>query len=255
MKKVGVVLSGDGARSFAHLGLLKVLEEEGIKPCAISGVSGGALVGALYAAGISSLDILELGKANSLFGFSGLSLKKEGFFSMESIRKLIIENIPHNSFEKLKIRLFVNATDFNHNKVIFFSEGKLMDCLIASASVPVLFNPVEYENSLLVDGGLLNNFPVEPLLDICDYIIGSHVNKLEDLKEGNNKLTKIAILERSFHMAIASNVYLRARHCNLLLEPGMDDFGLFDMKNVDTIFEIGYKHALKQKNKIAELAG
>jgi NTE family protein len=78
---------------------------------------------------------------------------------MESIRKLIIENIPHNSFEKLKIRLFVNVTDFNHNKVIFFSEGKLMDCLIASASVPVLFNPVEYDHSLLVDGGLLNNFP------------------------------------------------------------------------------------------------
>lgn len=106
-----------------------------------------------------TLNILELGKANSLFGFSGLSLKKEGFFSMESIRKLIIENIPHNSFEKLKIRLFVNVTDFSHNKVIFFSEGKLMYCLIASASVPVLFIPVEYDHSLLVDGGLLNNFP------------------------------------------------------------------------------------------------
>ncbi len=172
---------------------------------------------------------------------------------MESMRKIISENIPHNSFEKLKIRLFVNATDFNHNKVIFFSEGKLMDCLIASASVPVLFNPVEYDHSLLVDGGLLNNFPVEPLLDICDHIIGSHVNKLEDFKEENNKLTKIAILERSFHMAVASNVYLRARQCDLLLEPGMDDFGLFDMKNADMIFEIGYKHALKQKDKIAEL--
>jgi hypothetical protein len=78
-------------------------------------------------------------------------------------------------------------------------------------------------------------------LDLCDHIIGSHVNKLEDLKEGNNKLTKIAILERSFHMAIAPNVYLRARQCDLLLEPGMDDFGLFDMKNVDTIFESGIK--------------
>ena len=253
MKKVGVVLSGGGARSFAHLGLLKVFDDEGIKPFAISGVSGGALVGALYAAEISPLDILELGKANSLFGFSGLSLKRGGFFSMESMRKIISENIPHNSFEKLKIRLFVNATDFNHNKVIFFSEGKLMDCLIASASVPVLFNPVEYDHSLLVDGGLLNNFPVEPLLDICDHIIGSHVNKLEDFKEENNKLTKIAILERSFHMAVASNVYLRARQCDLLLEPGMDDFGLFDMKNADMIFEIGYKHALKQKDKIAEL--
>jgi NTE family protein len=92
-------------------------------------------------------------------------------------------------------------------------------------------------------------------LDLCDHIIGSHVNKLEDLKEGNNKQTKIALLERSFHMAIASNVYLRTRQCDLLLEPGMDDFGLFDMKNVDTIFEIGFKHALKQKNKIEELAG
>ncbi len=119
MKKIGVVLSGGGARSFAHLGLLKVLDELGVKLFAISGVSSGALIGALYAEGKSPVEILELSKANSYLGFSNLLWRKAGFFSMEFIQKLIDENIPHNSFENLKIRLFVNATDFNYIKLFF----------------------------------------------------------------------------------------------------------------------------------------
>ncbi len=128
-----------------------------------------------------------------------------------------------------------------------------MDCLVASASVPVLFNPVESDNSLLVDGGLLNNFPVEPLELICDKIIGSHVNKLEEIKDTGNKLSKLAILERCFHMSIASTVYSRGRKCHLFLEPGLEAFGLFDIKDADKIFEIGYQNALQQANKIMEL--
>lgn len=253
MTSIGIVLSGGGARCFGHLGLLQVLEELSIKPSAISGVSGGALIGALYAAGKTPTEILALSKTGSYLGLSNLIWKRGGFFSMESMQHLLAENIPHNSFEGLKIRLFVNATDFNQNRTVFFTTGKLLDCLTASASVPIIFNPVEMDDSLLVDGGLLNNLPVEPLISLCTTIIGSHVNRLATIKPGDAPLSNVAILERCFHMSIASTVYSRGLQCHLLLEPQLDSFGLFDLRAAPAIFEIGYRNALQHKDRILEL--
>lgn len=253
MEKIGLVLSGGGARGFAHLGLLKVLDELKIKPSAISGVSAGAIFGALYASGKTPDEILALAKNNSYFGFSNFLWRKEGFFSMENIRKILLEQIPSDSFESLKIPLIVNATDFLHNKTIFFSSGKLVQRLIASASVPVIFEPVAEENSKLVDGGLLNNFPIEPLVNTCDKIIGSHVNKLQETTDINFKFSKAAIIERSFHMAVANSVYTKASQCHIFIEPDLDRFGLIDMKDAAGIFEIGYNAALQHKDKLTGL--
>ena len=253
MNKIGLVLSGGGARCFAHLGLLKVLDELNINPFAISGVSAGAIVGALYAAGKKPDEILDLSKSNSFFSFSNLLWRKGGLFSMEPIHKLLNEHIPDDSFESLKIPLFVNATDFTHNKTIFFSEGKLIECLIASASVPVLFSPVEHDNKIMVDGGLLNNLPIEPLMGICDKIIGMHVNKLEDLISTDLKLSKLAITERCFHISIANSVYLKAAQCDLFIEPELNNFGMFDVKQAENIFEIGYNTTMKQKDQLIEM--
>jgi len=155
MNKIGVVLSGGGVRGFAHLGLLKLMDELHIKPSAISGVSAGAIIGALYASGKTPEEIVALSKSNKYLGYSDFLWRKEGLFSMETMKRLLIENLPEDSFESLKIPLFVNATDFFHNKTIFFSTGKLIQPLIASASMPVVFEPVSIEKSRLVDGGLL----------------------------------------------------------------------------------------------------
>lgn len=253
MKKIGIVLSGGGTRCFGHLGLLAVLDDLGVVPYAISGVSGGAIIGALYASGIRAREILEISRKNSFAGLSGIFWKRNAIFSMEAIGKVIKEYIPENRIESLPIRFFVNATDFTHNEIIFFSEGTLWDSLQASASVPLLFKPVSKDGSLLVDGGLLNNLPVEPLEGICDVIIGSHVNKQQPLQEGNSKLPAMAILERCFHMAIATTVYARGRHCDLLLEPPLQEFSMFDMRNVQSLFEISYQHAIRERETIAGL--
>lgn len=255
MNKIGLVLSGGGVRGFAHLGLLKVLDELKIKVDAISGVSAGAIFGALYASGKTPDEVLALAKNNSYFRFSSFLWRKEGLFSLDAIRKALLENIPENSFEFLKIPLFVNSTDFLNNKTIFFSEGELVNRIIASASVPVVFEPVSSEKTKLVDGGLLNNFPIEPLLDICDKIIGSHVNKLENVADINFKFSKAAMIERSFHIAIANSVYSKVHLCDIFIEPDLDRFGLIKMENAVEIFEIGYEKALKEKDKLIELLG
>jgi NTE family protein len=253
MNKIGLVLSGGGARGFAHLGVLKVLDELNLKPAAISGVSSGAIFGALYSYGKTPGEILELAKRHSYFGISNFLWRKEGLFSMETIRKILTEAIPENSFECLKIPLYVNATDLLHNKTIFFSSGELIEPLIASASFPVLFEPVPIENSKFVDGGVLDNFPVEPLIDLCDKIIGSHVNRLETIRDINARLSKAMMIERCFHLAIANSVYSKVHRCDIFIEPHLNSFGLFRMRNIEQIFEIGYQAALKEKDTILRL--
>lgn len=93
MNKIGLVLSGGGARGFAHLGLLKALDEFGVKVSAISGVSAGGLVGALYAQGLSPEEILEVGKSSLNFGFGSLFLRRGRFLSLETIKKILLEYI------------------------------------------------------------------------------------------------------------------------------------------------------------------
>jgi NTE family protein len=253
MDKIGLVLSGGGARGFAHLGFLKALDEFGLKASAISGVSAGGLVGALYAQGLSPEEILEIGKTSLNFGFGSLILKRGRFLSLESIKKILIENIPHNSFENLQIPLFVNATDIIHNKSVFFSEGVLIPRLIASAAVPVLFSPIILETKKYVDGGLLDNFPVEPLITKCDIIIGCHVNKLNDISGSSAKLNRFSMLERCYHMSIANSVYSKVHHCSVFIEPELYQFGMFDTKKADKIFEIGYLATLKERDNILKL--
>ena len=254
MNRIGLVLSGGGVRGIAHLGLLKALDEFGVKPSAISGVSAGAIVGAMYAAGIPPEEILEIGKRQINFGFSNLLWRNGGLFSREFIHKILVEYIPHNSFEQLNIPLYVNATDFANIETIYFSKGELIPCLEASASVPVLFSAATVEERMLVDGGLLNNFPVEPLIGICDKILGFHVNKLKAFENNGRRLSRFAIMERCYHISISTSVYSKAHYCDLFIEPPLYDFGMFDTKKADKIFKAGYETAIENKEAILKLA-
>lgn len=250
MKRFGYVLSGGGVRGFAHLGLLKFLEELHIKPYAIAGTSAGAIVGVLYAAGKTPEDILELMKKNNLFGWGNIVWNKLGFFSMKTLKKVLKETIHEDDFEAVKIKLFVAATDLNNNKVEIFSNGELYKAIIASASIPILFEPVTIGDKILIDGGLLNNLPVEPLEDICDIIIGSYVNKVEDGVRDASFFKPFNILERCFHLAIARSVYSKVHKCHVFIEASLHHFDMYSVKQADEIFEIGYETALKHKDEL-----
>ena len=250
MLHTGVVLSGGGVRGFAHLGLLQALEELNIKPDAISGVSAGAIVGALYAAGHSPQTIRDILKKNSYFGWSSFLLNKDGLFSMKALRKVLQAYIPDNSFESLHKKLFVTATDFANNEAITFSKGSLIDTVIASSSVPAIFEPVKMGDHLLVDGGLLNNFPVEPLENKCTLLIGCNVNFIPKGLGNGKRIGKMNLIEKCFHMAIASVVYSKVEKLDLFIEPDLHEFGMFDVTKADLIYETGYQATMKHKNKL-----
>ena len=252
MTKIGYVLSGGGARGFAHLGIIKLLEELGIRPFAIAGTSVGAIVGALYAAGKRPDEIIEMLKSNAYFGWSAITWKKDGFFSMEVLRKILKDNLEGNNFDTLKTKLFVAATDLIKGESVIISKGNLVEAVIASASIPVIFEPVKSADKLLVDGGILNNFPVEPLTNICDVIIGSYVNKIGDGIAKTTRFKTFEILDRCFHLAISNSVYSKVNKCDVFIEVPLNGFNMNDQKMGDKICQIGYNTALQYKQKLRE---
>ena len=253
MKKIGYVLSGGGARGFAHLGVIKLLEEIGFRPFALAGTSVGAVAGALYAAGKKPEEILELMKKRYL-AWRNISWKAGGFFSMDVLKKILEDAIGENNFKVLKVKLFVAATDLIAGQPVIFSKGRLFEAIIASASIPVIFEPVSMGNKLLVDGGVMNNFPVEPLIKICDVIIGSDVNNTgQGMGNQSRPLKTFNVLDRCFHLAIANTLYHKVRKCDVFIQTPLDNYDMYDIKNADTIFETGYHTALLHKEKLKSL--
>lgn len=242
-------MSGGGARGAAHLGVLQALDELGIKVAAISGVSAGAVIGALYAAGIAPLTILEELKQLSYFRVTEFAWLKNGLFTMAGLRKALATLIGHDSYELLNIPLFVTATDISKGCSVTFSKGPLQDTIIGSSAVPVVFEPVPCQGYLLLDGGILNNLPVEPICETCDFVIGSHVNKLYD-GVTPVKLNTASLIDQCFHLVIANSVRARALQCDIFIEPLLSGFGIFEMKNAGRIFELGYQAAMEQKEKL-----
>jgi NTE family protein len=249
--KVGIVLSGGGARGIAHLGVLKALEEFGIVPTHISGTSAGAIAGAFYAAGYSVTEIVAILKKGQIFNFSNFLIKRQGLFAMKGFQGIYHEYLNDNTFEDLNIPLYVTATDILKGELVYFSSGNLSQSLMASSCIPLVFQPVSFNDSLYVDGGVLNNFPIEPLTNKCDIIIGSYVNSI---KKEVDEVHMNNIVDRCFHLAMKSSVQDKINSCSLYIEPpNMSQFSIFNLRRADEIFEYGYKYAHSLEKEIKEL--
>jgi len=188
---IGLVLSGGGVRAIAHIGLLQALEENNIHPEIIAGTSGGAMVGALYAAGYDAEVMLK-----------------------------------------------------------FFNTGQLIKPLLASAALPPVFSPVEIDENLYSDGGILNNFPIEPLLFNCKNVIGSFVNPLTIIKKNEIKST-MALIQRVYHIGLDAKDLIKFNQCNYVFSPPeIYKIGIFESKSVKKAFDVGYKHAVTEMPNI-----
>lgn len=243
---IGLVLSGGGARGVAHIGVLKAIEELGIKITHISGTSAGAIVGAMYAAGNSWEVIFKFFKEVSVFNYRRYAINKPGFIDTLKFYKDFEGFFKNDDFASLEKKLFVTATNLIDGKINVFSSGELIRPVLASASFPGIFTPIPIKNGIYVDGGILNNFPVEPLIPKCDKIIGVFVNPLgtiqiEDLSHSYQ------ILNRSLQISLGNQSLHKFKHCDFVISPaGLTKFGIFDLKTLDAIFEIGYREAKKE---------
>jgi NTE family protein len=246
--KIGLVLSGGGARGFAHLGVIQALNEYGIFPDVICGTSAGAIAGVLYADGYSPKEILKITNSNSRLNFVRPTVPRDGLLQIAGVIRILKNNLHAKTFEELKIPLFVTATDLNNGRVDYFSSGDLINPVIASASIPVLFKPVVIDNKHYVDGGVLDNLPIKPIENKCRFIIGSFVNPT-GYQENVTNLINIA--ERSFLLSMSKEVTEKAKKFNLFIAPlELCNYKILDPDKADELFMIGFNATIKKLNHL-----
>jgi NTE family protein len=245
--KLGLALSGGGARGFAHPGALKAIEDSGLKPEIIAGTSAGALAGVFYADGYRPEEIMELFANKDFKEFAEIQIPKVAIFGNSGFRKFLKKYLRAKTFEDLSIPLKVVTTNLDDGKSATFQKGPLIDPVVASCSIPILFNPVVIDSVNYVDGGLFKNFPVSEIRSECEKVIGVNVSPLVS-KKYNKTIMHIA--ERSYHYMSRNNTLLDRQLCDTLIE--MEDltyYKTFDLVSAEKIFKIGYDHAQKALNQ------
>ena len=240
---LSLALSGGGARGIAHLGVLAALDELGLPVGRLAGVSSGAIAGAFYAAGFPPREILRLLLGTNVARLTRPAFSRLGLLGLDAVAALLARHLgPRVQFEDLQKPLTLVATDLVAGESVYFSAGPLLPPLLASSAVPIVYRAVAYQGRQLVDGGLLNNLPVEPLLAAGGPVVGVHCNPI-------NRAARIPTLrrlvERTLHLAINANTAHRKTQCALLLEPPeLRHFRPLDYRKGAELFDIGYRHAL-----------
>jgi len=241
--KTGLVLSGGGTRGFAHLGVIAALFEKGIKPDIISGVSAGAIVGAFIAGGKTPEEILDIFKKGWVFRYTKLHIPIDGLLKLDGLKEVIQNEIPVENIEDLEIPFFVGISNLNRGIIQYKNRGSLAKIVLASSSIPILFSPVVIGRDSFVDGGLMDNIPINPIKNDCEQIIVSNISPVNPKAKVNNL---IQIATRTFFMSVNANMKEVRRHASIFIEPkGIDKFDILSRSHADELFELGYNSTKK----------
>ena len=241
--KNGLVLGGGGTRGFAHLGVIQALQEKGVAIDTISGVSAGAIIGAFIAAGMTPMQVMEILVDHKLMDFTKIRFPKKGLMDLSKLGKLIDEHLGQRSFDDLEIPLWVTLSNLNKGRVEYHNDGNLVEKVLASASIPILFAPVAIAGTTYVDGGLFDNLPVKPIEKQCKRIIGVNISPVNEIEEFKNV---IDIAARTFQLNDKSNTRKNSKRCSVYIEPPeLCNYGLLDTANARALFDVGYEYTLK----------
>lgn len=237
--KLGIALSGGGARGFAHVGALKAIEESGLKPDVIAGVSAGSVVAILYAAGVGLDKIVKLFTDVKFRDFCEFTVKGGGFFKIDKFKKYICKAIgDYENLEDLKIPVYIGATDLDNGVPAVFHEGPIFDAMAASCSIPILFQPVTIGGTRYVDGGVLRNMPSWIIRDKVDKLIGVNCSPLV------NRMTRNSVFEigiRTYNLMAKSNQREDMAICDLAIEiPEIAGYKVFNLKEINQVYIRGY---------------
>ena len=244
-----LVLSGGGARGAIHLGVLQAFDDNNIKIDAISGTSIGAIVGALYCSGLSPKEIADLMKSHRFANVFRLSWNRKGLLAMTKLRRAFTELVPINDFNSLKIPFYCCISNLDTGQFEIKNSGDLQSSVMASASIPILFEPVEINSFHYVDGGLLNNLPVEPFINQSYKIVGVHVNNYK--YHGASSIRSIS--ERIFTLVSQKSTAINLKKCDVIIEPKLEKvYRVLDFRNTDELFKIGYDETLKYISQLKQ---
>lgn len=259
-KKLGLALGSGGSRGVAHVGLITALEEEGIKPCYIAGSSMGAVVGGVYASGVSAEKmheiILKL-KKRDIISINPAAITQMSLLRSGKVRSLLCENLAVKNIEDFPIKFKCVATDVLSGREYIFDSGDAAFAIQASSTIPAVFRPVKHEDKLLVDGGCVCRVPIKTVKEMgADVVIAMDV--LKNCSEPVDSVHNIvSMVLRVFDIMDAQNSALRYERdkamCDLLLEPEMKGLSQYAIKDLDKAFEEGYTLAKKHMQEIKSM--
>jgi len=235
---IGLALGGGFARGIAHVGVLKVLEEEGIPVRMIAGTSVGALIGAAYCSGVTIAELEEVAYKVRFTTFARWTLSRYGFATNDRMVSFLTRTLKVQTFEELRIPLGVTATDFNTGEGMVFTSGSIIDPVRASCAYPGMFLPVEIRGRWLVDGMLSNPVPTRPLR-----AMGAERVLAVQLKGQWSKTTAprhlFDVIGQSFAIAqdMMSSVWRSA--ADLVIEPDVAGFDYDDFKRAGELIRVG----------------
>lgn len=283
--KVGLVLSGGGAKGFAHIGVLKVLEEAGVKIDYIGGTSMGAVVGGLYASGYSARQIDSIFKATDFdallqdfiprssknfygkrndelyavslpfnkFRIGVPSALSKGLYNYNLLTKLTHKVRHIRDFNQLPIPFLCVATDIETGEQVILDKGYLAQAMAASAAFPSLFSPVEIDGRLLVDGGVVNNYPIDEIKKLgADIIIGVDVQ--DDMKDRKELNDATRILVQISNLGMIQRMKEDAKDTDIYIKPDISSFGVISFDQGQEIVRKGEEAAFAVYEKIKALA-
>lgn len=217
-KRLGLALSGGGVRGLAHIPVLETLDHAGVRPCVMAGTSMGAVLGALYASGLSGAQIRALVEEHVITRRDGIrqvirkgrkllhwadffrpEWTRRGLLRADRFLKYVLSQIDAECFEDLRIPLSVVATDYHTGTCVVLDRGELHPAIRASMAIPGVFAPVERAGRLLVDGGIVNNMPYDLVQGACDVTLLSDTSSPRAITDGIPPTT-VGALQRGFEI-------------------------------------------------------
>ena len=242
-RKIGLALGGGAVLGAAHIGVLRALKESNIEIGWIAGTSIGALVGSLFAFGKDYEKTKDLALQLSWSDITNFSPNSYGLFSNKKMEALLKETIGEVTFEEALIPLAIMATDIATGKREVMKSGRVADAVIASTCIPGIFHPIEVNGKLLVDGGVVENVPVSPLIEMgVKDIIAVDLNAKHKFEKPNNIM---GVLINSFHFTLAASVNVQSKKANTLITPDLSEFNMYDMEQCEALIEKGYSETIK----------
>lgn len=264
--KIGVVFGAGSVRGISHIGVIKVLQQIGIKPYCITGSSIGAIVGAAYALGIIPKKMENLAKSMNIFELvklTDITFPKDGLIKGNKIEKFIESFINDFRFEDTKIPFACTATDINSGEKVILNSGLLRNAVRASISIPGLFKPVKINGRLLVDGGLVDPVPVDVAYSMgAEKVIAISLfserlfrsDRKEDSIKNKYVIPRIyKILYNSFYIMMNKIEKDCINNATILITPQLDGIGFRDFYKAAEIIKRGESATLKLKERIEKL--
>lgn len=249
--KIGLALGSGGARGFAHLGVIKVLRDEGIPIDMIAGSSMGAMVGCFYGAGLDVDRLYKLSRAFKRKYYLDFTVPKMGFIAGKRVKELIRIFTHGKNIQDLDIPMAIVATDLVSGDKVVFKEGPIADAVRASIAIPGIFTPEKLDGRLLIDGGVIDRIPVSVVKEMgADIIIAVDVSHVKT----NAEITSIFdVIMQSIDIMQMELVATREIASDIMIKPRVEMYSSRAFTNIDDIILNGEKETVKQIEKIKKV--